>query len=316
MNRRTALTLAVAPFALGMPAQGVFGSSAASDAQLNVIRAGVESTMGPEYALQLGLFRKHGLDVTIQPTNSGEAAAAAVLGGAAQIASANTVAVVIAHAKNIPLLLFVPGAIHVATAPTVGLMVSKNSTLQTASDLRGKNIAVSGLRDLGTLSIMMWLKKNGVDPQTVRFLEMQDSVKANAVARGTIDAAEIFSPSLEASFESCRVLTVPYAAIADRFLINGWFANQSWLEANRSVASRFAQATIEAQLWANDNHAKSGQMLASYTQLRPEMIAKMTRVTFPQRLSTALVQPVVDAAAEFNYVPAPFTADQIIASVA
>jgi NitT/TauT family transport system substrate-binding protein len=289
-------------------------ASAAPD-KIRVLRAMVESTMGPEYAIELGLFEKYGLDVTVEISASGQAATAAVLGGAAQIASSNTLGLVVAHAKGIPVSLFAPGAAYVPGPPTVGVMVAKNSSYHTAADLQGKTVAVEGLHDLGTLSVMAWMQKNGVDPKTIRFVEMPDTVKGAAVARGTVDAAEIFTPFFEQSLDTCRSLTMPYAAIADRFLINGWFAHNDWLSANRDVAARFTRAVIEAQVWANREHDKSGKMLAAFSKIDPATIARMTRVTFGSRLDVTLVQPIVNIAAQFELIPAAYPASQLIAPV-
>jgi NitT/TauT family transport system substrate-binding protein len=289
-------------------------ASAAPD-KIRVLRAIVESTMGPEYALELGLFEKYGLDVTVEISASGQAATAAVLGGAAQIASSNTLGLVVAHAKSIPVSLFAPGAAYLPGPPTVGVMVAKNSPYHAAADLQGKTVGVEGLHDLGTLAVMAWMQKNGVDPKTVRFVEMSAAVLGAAVARGTIDAAEIFTPFYEQSLDTCRSLTMPYAAIADHFLINGWFAHNDWLSANRDVAARFTRAVIEAQVWANRERDKSGKMLAAFSKIDPATIARMTRATYASRLDVALVQPIVNIAAQFELIPAAYPASQLIAPV-
>jgi NitT/TauT family transport system substrate-binding protein len=315
VNRRVAIASTAATFAAVCLSGPSMVGSAPSPAKVRVLRATVETTMGPQYALELGLFQKYGLDVTIETVHSGEAATTAVLGGAAQIASSNVLAIVVAHAKGIPVRLFAPGALYVPNAPTVGLVVAKGSVLSSAADLQGRTIAVSGLRDIGTLAIMAWLQKNGADPKSVRFIEIPDALKAAAVARGTVDGAQIGSPWLEASLETCRVLTVPLAAVANSFLINGWFAQTDWLDANRDVAGRFSRAVVDAQIWANDDRAKSAKILAAFSNVDAATIAKMARVTFGSRLDAALVQPVVNIAAQFGMITAPFPAIEMLAPV-
>jgi NitT/TauT family transport system substrate-binding protein len=281
--------------------------------KLLVLRANVESTMGPNYALATGLFEKYGLDVTVETSASGSAGTSAVLGGAAQIASSNVISLVVAHAKNIPISLFAPGAAYVPGRPNVGVMVAKSSPFRTAADLAGKTVAVEGLHDLGTLAVMAWMQRSGIDPTTVKFVEMPDSAKLAAVTRGTVDAAEMFTPFYEPALAECRTLTMPYAAIAESFLINGWFAQKDWLAANGDLAARFARAVTEAQAWANREHGKSATILAAFTKLDLATIDRMTRVTFAQRLDPALVQPIIKLAVQFGLIPATFPAAAMIA---
>jgi NitT/TauT family transport system substrate-binding protein len=288
-------------------------ANAAPD-KIRVLRASVESAMGPEYALERGLFDKYNLDVTIEISASGSASTAAVLGGAAEIATSNTLGLVVAHAKSIPVTLFAPGAAYMPGPPTVGVMVAKNSPYHVAADLQGKTVGVEGLHDLGTLAIMAWMQKSGVDPKTVGFVEMPTAAQAAAVVRGTLDAAEIFTPFYEQSLDTCRSLTMPYSAIADRFLINGWFAQNDWLTANRDVAARFTGAVIEAQMWATRERDKSGKMLAAFSKIDPAIIARMARATYASNLDATLVQPVVDVAAQFGLIQGAFPASQILAS--
>jgi NitT/TauT family transport system substrate-binding protein len=222
------------------------------------------------------------------------------------------ISLVVAHAKNIPISLFAPGAAYVPGPPTVGVMVAKSSPYHTAADLQGKTIAVEGLHDLGTLSVMAWMQKSGVDPKTMKFVEMPDSAKLAAITHGIVDAAEMFTPYYEPALAECRTLTMPYAAIADSFLINGWFAQNDWLAANHDVAARFARAVIEAQVWANREHAQSAKILAASTKLDLATIEHMTRVTFGARIDPALVQPIITLAAQFGLIPSTFPATAMI----
>src|ERR1700723_431412 len=56
------------------------------------------------YGVKSGLFKKYGLDVQTIMSASGAAAAAALIGGAADIAYTNILTVVQAHAHNVPMV--------------------------------------------------------------------------------------------------------------------------------------------------------------------------------------------------------------------
>ncbi len=304
---RRALILAAAA-ALALPA------GADDVPTLRVLRGAVEFSEGVQYAQALGLFKKYGIAVDVQIVSSGDAAAAAIVGGTADIGAANVVSLVLAHEKSIGFTFVAPGAEYVASAPTNALIVAKNSPLRTPKDLAGKTIGVIALGDVNTIAIRAWLERNGVDAGTVRFLELPNPQMSAAVERGAIDAAFVSSPALAAAMQSGRVLGLPYSAIADHFAINAWYAKKDWVATHRDVVARFTRAVTEAQLWANKNHADSAKILIADAKLDPDLVATMTRATFAPKLDDALIQPLIDLMAKYGRIAAPFPAADLYVS--
>jgi ABC-type nitrate/sulfonate/bicarbonate transport system substrate-binding protein len=89
-------------------------------------------------------------------------------------------------------------------------------------------------------------------------------------------------------------------AIAPRFLVTGWFAKLSWLDANRDTAKKFAAATLRANAWANTNHDASATDLGKYTPIPPDVIRTLVRANYATALPTAaLIQPVLSAMTKY-----------------
>lgn len=132
---------------------------AQSETRLRVITTPIDNSAGVEYAQALGFFKKYGLSVQIQVMNSGEAAAAAVAGGAADIGVANTLSLAIAHQKGIGLTLLAPAGVYVNSEPTIALVVAGDAPISSAKDLSGKTIAVPAINDLNTISAELWLTR-------------------------------------------------------------------------------------------------------------------------------------------------------------
>jgi NitT/TauT family transport system substrate-binding protein len=298
--RRALLLAALFAFALPAGAQDV--------PKLRVLRGAVEFSEGVQYAQALGLFKKYGVDVDVQIVSSGEAAAAAIVGGTADIGAANVVSLVLSHEKGVGFTFIAPGAEYTGRAPTNALIVAKNSPLRGPSDLAGKTIGVIALGDVNTIAVRAWLERNGTDAKTVKFLELPNPQMSAAVERGAIDAAIISSPSLAPAMQTGRVLGLPYSAIADRFAINAWYAKKDWVATHRDTVARFTRAVTEAQLWANKNHADSAKILVADAKLDPDLVATMTRATFAPKLDDALIQPLIDLMAKYGRIPAPFPA--------
>jgi len=277
-----------------------------------VVRGAVEASLGANYAAALGLFRKAGLAVDIELMSSGEAGAAAIVGGAADIGSTNVMSLAVAYKKGIDFALVAPGSEYRSTKPTFALLVPKSSPLQSPKDLVGKTVAVIAINDLNTMSTRLWLERAGVDPQGVRYVELPVPQMQAALERGTVDAVTIASPSLDNALQSARVLAYPYNAVGERFLVSGWYARRSWVAEHRDAVAKFASAVLEAQAWANRHPAESGKMLSELTKLDPAVVARMTRTTFAERVDPSLIQPLIDLAAHNKLLASPFPASELV----
>jgi NitT/TauT family transport system substrate-binding protein len=315
MFRRTVL-LAVA-CTVAVAAGGSTTRIAAADdlPKLRVLRAAVEFSEGVQYAQALGLFKKYGIDVDIQIVSSGEAAASAIIGGTADIGAANVVSQILAHDKNAGFQFVAPGAEYSTSAPTNALIVAKTSPIRGPKDLAGKTIGVIALGDINTVAMRAYLERAGVDARTVKFVELPNPQMSAAIDRGAIDGAIISSPALASAMPAGRVLGLPYSAVADHFAINAWYAKKDWVATHRDVLARFTKAVIEAQLWANRNHADSAKILIADAKLDPDVVATMTRATFAPKLDDALIQPLIDIMAKYGRIAAPFPASDLYVSL-
>jgi NitT/TauT family transport system substrate-binding protein len=90
--------------------------------------------------------------------------------------------------------------------------------------------------------------------------------------------------------------------IAPKFVIGVFLARKSWIAAHPALAKRFTVAMSVAARWANSHHAQTAQILARRYHTPPGVIATMVRATYPERLTAALIQPVVDVAARYGVV--------------
>ena len=278
---------------------------------IHVITLPIDAGAEVVYAKELGLFAKAGIDVEILPASNGGASAAAVAGNAAEIGYADTVSIASAHAKSIPFVIVAPAALHVSAAPTTNLLVAANSPIRTAHDLEGKIVAGSGLGTISGYSPRAWIDQNGGDATKVKFVEMPFPAMQAALDAGRIDAAMIAEPFLSAAKKVDRVLASPYDAVSKDFLVSAYFTTSGWAKDHPDLLNRFIAAIHEAAVWANANHAKSADLLVGYTKINPALIATMTRVRYGERLTPAILQPVVDVAAKYGNFPA-FPAQELI----
>ncbi len=251
------------------------------------------------YAKEMGFFAKQGLDVDIQPAQSGSAIAAAVVGNAADIGATSTVVDAVGHGKHIPFIVIAPGAVYTSAAPTAALFVAANSPIRKAADLNGKTISVSGLGTVTEYGTRAWIDKNGGDSSTVKFVELAASATVDAVSTGRIDGAYVTEPYVSTAKKQLRLMAYVHDAIAKEFLLSTWVTTVQWAKDHPDAVARFAAAMRETSDWANKNPSKSGDILVKYVKIDPALLATMNRARFADRLTPALMQPAIDVAAKY-----------------
>jgi NitT/TauT family transport system substrate-binding protein len=310
VRARGALLAAVLAVSLGTP-------PANADAPVTIrVGAGANDTVSNLFdAVALGYFKSRGLDVQIQMMTSGASEAAALAGGALDIAESNVVSMSAAHLRGIPFVFIAPGAQYVTTSPTTLLVCPKTSTIKSGKDLNGKNFGVVALADLSQLGPVTWIDSTGGDGSTVHYVEMPAAGMAAALDRGTVDAAMIPEPALQIALAggTAKVCAKAFDSVAPAFMLNGWITTGDWLKKNPDVARKFRDAMLEASRWANKNHKASAEIFKQYSKAPPEIIDTMTRATFAEKLDPDLVQPVINAAAKYKFIDHPFPAADILA---
>lgn len=280
---------------------------------VTVLTSPVDSAAEIYIGKDLGVFAKHGLDVTIEPGTNGSAIAAAVAGNAVDIGYSDLVTLAKGYLKGIPFVAIAPAAIWTSAAPVAGLVVLTNSPITSAKDLTGKVVAVPGLGTLAEYSPRAWIDQNGGDSTTVKFTEMPYPTMPAALTAGRIDVAYISEPFLALVKKDVRILGYSHNAIAKQFLQSAWFTTPQWAKDHPDAVRRFADAMRETAIWANQkvNQPKSAEILAKYTKIDIATIAVMERARFGETLTAASIQPAIDVTAKYGKFE-PFPADRLV----
>lgn len=272
------------------------------------------------YAQDMGFFKKAGIDSRIATlrAGSGSGVAAAVAGGSADIGEGDIIAVAAAREHGIPLTLLSPSFQHRSASPITALIVAKNGDVRSAKDLNGKVIAEPSLTGPAKIATVMWLRRNGADLPTIKFVEMPQISMAAAVTRGTVAAAATTEPNLTASLDEVRPLGYIYNAIGNVVQVTAWFSTEAWARENPDAARRFVTAMHETAQWANSprNHPQSGMILQRYISFPPELLTKMHRATYGEVFETALMQPLLDDALDQRSLQERSAADQMLSPFA
>jgi NitT/TauT family transport system substrate-binding protein len=272
-----------------------------------------DSYAEPYDGLDGGFFARAGLDVEVTSFGSGGQITTALAGGAIDIGIADPIQVGAGFLRGTGFGYFAGGMEYTTAAPTTQLCISKTGPVKSVKDLAGQTIGVFGLNSMPVFATREWLAASGVDADGVKFVELGPSLMLPAIQRGTVVAGVVTEPQISGAADfGCAPLAKVYDYCAKSFYINSWFAKRDWLAANAATARKFVQAVYETARWANTHHAESLPILAKYTKMEADKMAKMTRATYDTILDPRKIQPPLTLAAKYHLLERPLNAEELI----
>jgi len=265
------------------------------------------------YAQDLGMFAAAGLNVNAQASSDPTAVVGAVLSGNAAFSSITIPGLALAHQRGLPITIVAPGAIYSSAAPTAGIVVLKDAPFKKAADLNGKTLTTLDIHNMGYYGAKVWIDRNGGDSSSIKWFEMPENLALGAMQAGRVDAAEVSEPVLDDAVHSpdARLFASCYDAVADRFLISGYFTSVDFARAHPDIVQRFCSVVLRAGAWGNRNHAQSGKILEKYIGV--PVPASNTRATYPERVRVADAQPVLDVLVQYGALQKPLRAADLFA---
>jgi ABC-type nitrate/sulfonate/bicarbonate transport system substrate-binding protein len=156
------------------------------------------------------------------------------------------------------------------------VMVAPDSGIKSAQDLKGKLIATPTIGGVIHVSTLYWLKKNGVDPASVRAVEVPFPNMADQLKAKRVDAVEALEPFVGALKAAGNVpLTAPLLSAGKEVIFPFWISSGEWARANKSTVTAWKASLDDAIAFIKQNPDEARTILAQYTKL-PEAVVKAT----------------------------------------
>ncbi|NEA98666.1 ABC transporter substrate-binding protein [Streptomyces sp. SID13726] len=296
----SALTLATPLTACG----GESGAATTSDgkARITVLRSN-GAIFEPLYiAQQQGYFEDAGLDVTIkagaQDTSQN---APSVLNGEAQFAMTDSSGFLKGAAQDMPIRI-VTGlqSATTKTDPTDGLLVKKDSDIESFKDLEGRTVGISALG--GTIQFICeyLVQKAGGDPGKVKFVALPTTSLTDAATSGKTDAVFSFGPFYFAGKDS-GLRSVGNGMNDVPGMVQGLlFSSEEYLSKNADAAKKFVEAVAKAITYANAHPAAVKAIDKKYTQVPASFIDAHDINYYDKTLNTTVMRTVITKMHEFD----------------
>jgi NitT/TauT family transport system substrate-binding protein len=283
---------------------------------IRVASSANENAVPVLYAIHEGLFRKAGIDVTIDRASTGAAIASGVAGGAIDVGVSNVLSLITAHAHGLGFVVVAPGAIHLPNSYNSGIIVAPNSPIRSAKDLNGKTISVPGLNDIGRVGIANWVDANGGDSSTLRFIELPVSSVLAALEQGRIDAGAAFEPQLSQLVAAGKARFVGdfIGSLGTTVLESVFFTSEDFMSKNRSSIERFSKVMKQATEYSNSHQAQTVELFATFTGQDTEAIAHSKRAVSGTSLDPRYIQPTINAAAKYKVISQVFDARELLSA--
>src|ERR1700678_3263855 len=147
--------------ALACAAPRTGSAQTASTVTTRIGVAPVEGCAEAFYGVDLGIFKKAGLNVELQFFPSPGAISTALAGNAIDVGLFDSVGLIAAHSHNLPIVFLAPGKLYEDSSPEIGIVVRSDGP-RGPKDVVG-TLAAPSINNVGSLATLAWLDRNGGD---------------------------------------------------------------------------------------------------------------------------------------------------------
>jgi NitT/TauT family transport system substrate-binding protein len=269
------------------------GSSAESKPATLTVGVIPIADVAPLYlGVEKGFFKEQQLTINPKLAEGGAAITPAVLSGDFQIGFSNTVSLLIAASKNLPVQIISQGVLggKDESEAWADLLVLKSGEIQSPKDLEGKTIAVNTLKNVCEVTIKASLSEKGVDVSKLKFIEVPFPDMNAALEAKRVDGACVVEPFVsQGTAAKAKGIDPFYVGTAPDLTVATYFTSKEYAEKNADVVDRFVTAMNKSLDYAQSNPDEARAILTSYTEI-PKAAAE--KIKLPQWRSDLTVPTI------------------------
>jgi NitT/TauT family transport system substrate-binding protein len=243
----------------------------------------------PIYTAQkLGYFKDAGLDVDITFADGGAQSVPLLVQGSLQLAVTPITSAALANQQGFNLKLVPPTLDDKKKAPgqTV-LLVRDDGGVGSIPDLKGKRVAVNTINSVNWLYARALLRKGGLDPNAVTFVELPFPSMNDALLRGSVDGIIQVQPfhHIGVSSGKMKAIGYPFADVQPGIHIASYAGDGAWIKANPKTVKAFTDAMARAIDYLGKNPDQAKTLIAEFTKAKPELVQQIPIDDWSTRIS-------------------------------
>lgn len=270
--------------------------------------------------IKQGIFAAHGLDIRPEMAEGGAAIVPAVTSDSYQVGFSNNVSLIIGVSRGLPVKVVAAASgispdsnARPAEAGYCAVVAAPDSDIAGPADLAGETIAVNTVNNIGDVTIRAALEDDGVDPDTVSFIQMGFAEMPAALDSGSIEAGWLCEPFLTTVLDAGAVPLLDNYARTDPDLgVASYFVATSWAKANPDLVTAFAAAVRESMDYARANPDAVRAAILDYTRVDADTADRMTLPDYPTDFNEQSLQTLIDLSERDGLLGGPVTLDGLL----
>lgn len=265
-------------------------------------------------AKEKGFFAAQGLDVSFVPVQNISLVPSAI-GKQLDIGMVTTPDLIKASAGGLDVVAVSGGHQELDGSMTNVVIARKDSGIKSIKDIAGRTVGTPTVGAILHVALLHWMKKEGMDLNAIRAVEVQFSNMPDQLAAGRIDVAVSAQPFADRMLAAGHVsLGNQLLQVADPVQATLWISDRSWAVANRPVIAKWTTAMRQATDFIASNPTAARDVLAQYTKLPPDVTQTLVLPHFETKLQTQDVDVWVKVLAELNQLRKPVDSSALLAT--
>ncbi len=243
-------------------------------------------------AHQQDMFKRHGLDVSVENYQAGLYAVNDLFSGKVDVAVAAELVLALQGFKRGDLRAL--GTI--SGADTVDVVARRDRGIEKPEDLRGKLVGVTK-KTVSDFFLHTFLSMRSIQPAEVRTVDLKPSEIVTALSEGKIDAASCYHPYSDTVKENLagKALSWPAQGGQDFFFL--LIAKEELIKTRPRAITALLKGVLEAEVFMKGHEKEAANIVAHTLNLTPkDVMTTWSKARFRVRLDQALLTLMEDEA--------------------
>jgi NitT/TauT family transport system substrate-binding protein len=265
--------------------------------------------------IEQGFFKEQGIELDPQFAAGGAAITPAVISGDFDFGFSNTVSLLIAASKGLPVQIVSQGVLGGPdmNKPWADVLIPKGSDIKEPQDLEGKTIAANTLNNICEVTINATLEKKGVDVSKLKYTEIPFPDMIGALEKGRVDAACVVEPFVsQGKAAGMKGIDPFYAATAPNLTVATYFTSKELVESKPELVERFTKAMEKSLEYAQENPDAVRAVLPEYTQIPKEAAEKINLPSWQPELTEDTIQRLSELSEKYGLIEKQPNLDELI----
>jgi NitT/TauT family transport system substrate-binding protein len=228
-------------------------------------------------AIDEGIFKKLGLDVSMVLIGINSNIPAALMSESIQIGGPTTPVFLQAADGGLDLVAIAGASVmNERSSQLTAVFARSGVSLKEPKDFVGKKVGAPGLGAYLHVLFVKWLMEKGVDPKSVNFVEVSFPTMNDILKSGNVDAVLTGEPFITRMTNAgTGSVAVKYIAELNRTEpIIFYASSRAWAEKNPEIIKRFREGIAEGAKIVNSDRQKASDSIAKFTK-QPLDIVKL-----------------------------------------